>query len=348
MVGPLGLASSVGSVAEDKQFDATTSRLARAKREGDIPTSQSLNVAGSLAASSLVLLGVAPHLATAAQTALSDAVRSGAAATRAYAVLGACAFAVPCGAIGGALLATYLQAGRFSLKFPAPKFEKLHPGEGLKRMFSRDAVVGGAKALTVAAAVSAAIVPAVADAFAAGGGGGVPAELAALVTQALARIVVASLAVAGVFAAIDVLVERGKWKRRLRMSFDELKREHKQSEGDPLLRGRRRQAHRALIRGSIGRIKEAAFVVCNPAHVAVALAYRPPEIPVPQVLVRGIDAGAQEIKRRARELRVPIVENVLLARTLLSATEAGDFIPSDTYAAVAAIVANLVRERVRV
>jgi len=332
-------------VAEEKQFDPTTTRMARAKREGDIPSSQSLNVAAALATSSLVLFGVLPLLSSAAQTAFTDAARHGEPAPRAYAVLAVGALAVPCGAIVGALLATYLQAGRFSLKFPSPKFEKLHPGEGLKRVFSRDAAIGGAKALSVAAAVSGAIVPAVTTAFAAASGGGVPAELAALVMQALAHIVTASLAVAGIFAAIDILVERAKWKRRLRMSFDDLKREHKQSEGDPLLRGRRRQAHRALIRGSIGRIKEAAFVVCNPAHVAIALAYRPPEIPVPQVLVRGIDAGAQEIKRRARELRVPIVENVVLARALLAATEVGDFIPSDTYAAVAAIVANLVRER---
>ncbi len=330
---------------EEKQFEATTSRLARAKREGDFPTSQSLGVAAALAASSLVLFGVVPLLASAVRTAFSDAARRGEPEARAFAIVALCAVAVPCGSAAGALFATYLQAGRFAMKFPAPKFEKLNPAQGLKRMLSRDAAIGGAKAFTVAAAVAGAIVPSVASAFAAGAQGGVPAELAALVLGALGHIVLASLAVAIVFAAIDVLIERAKWKRRLRMSFDEIKREHKQSEGDPLLRGRRRQAHRALIRGSIGRVKEAAFVVCNPAHVAIALAYRPPEIPVPQVLVRGIDAGALEIKRRARDLRVPIVENVSLARTLLAATEAGDFIPPDTYAAVAAIVASLTRER---
>ena len=66
---------------------------------------------------------------------------------------------------------------------------------------------------------------------------------------------------------------------------------------------------------------------------------------MPQVLLRGIDEGALEIKRRAKALHVPVVENVALARALLAATETGDFIPADTYGAVAAIVANLVRER---
>jgi len=334
-------------VPGEKAFDPTPARLARAKREGDLPSSQSLSVIGALAASSLVLFATVGWLAAAAQTAFVDAAR-GASSPLAYATLGFGALLVPCGAAAGSTLTTYLQAGRFTFRFPSLAFAKLNPAEGIKKMFSKDAAVGGAKALTVALAVACAIVPGVWDAFAAGGGGGVPAQLAALATASLARSVIASLAVAGGFAILDVILERAKWKKRLRMSFDEIKREHKQSEGDPMMRGRRRAAHRALIRGSIGRLKEAAFVVANPTHVAIALAYRPPEIPVPQVLLRGIDEGALEIKRRARALGVPIVENVALARALLATTETGDFIPSDTYGAVASIVAGLVREGVLV
>jgi flagellar biosynthesis protein FlhB len=332
-------------MAEEKAFDPTPSRLARAKREGDVPSSQSLNVIGALCAGSLAVFAAIDPMSVAAETALAGAAR-GVPSLPAYVELGACALLVPFAAACGSLLTTYLQAGRFTLKSPSLKFEKLHPVEGLKRMLSKDAAVGGVKALTVAATVACAIVPAVEGAFAAGASGGNPPELAALAARALAQSVAAALVIAGGFAIVDVIMERAKWKKRLRMSLDEIKREHRQSEGDPILRGRRRQAHRALIRGSIGRLKEAAFVVCNPAHVAIALAYRPPEIPVPQVVLRGIDEGAQEIKRRAKALHVPIVENVALARALLAATETGDFIPADTYGAVAAIVANLVRERV--
>jgi flagellar biosynthetic protein FlhB len=94
-------------------------------------------------------------------------------------------------------------------------------------------------------------------------------------------------------------------------------------------------------------LREAAFVICNPSHVAVALAYRPPEIAVPKVVVRAIDAGALEVKRRARALRVPIVEDVALARLLLAASDVDEYIPPRAYAAVAAIVASLLRERSR-
>ena len=83
----------------------------------------------------------------------------------------------------------------------------------------------------------------------------------------------------------------------------------------------------------------------NPTHVAIALEYRPPEVAVPRVLVRAIDDGASEVKRLARELRVPIVENVPLARELLATTDVGDYIPPGAYAAVAAIVALRVREK---
>ena len=82
-------------------------------------------------------------------------------------------------------------------------------------------------------------------------------------------------------------------------------------------------------------MREAALVVANPAHLAVALAYRPPDVPVPQVLVRAAGEAAQRVKLRARELGIPVVEDVALARALFATTRAGDYIPRDAYVAVA-------------
>jgi flagellar biosynthesis protein FlhB len=127
------------------------------------------------------------------------------------------------------------------------------------------------------------------------------------------------------------------------MSFDEVKRDLKQSEGDPHVRNRRKQTHRGLLRGSITRLREAAFVVTNPTHVAVALEYRPPEVEVPRVLIRAIDAGAMLVKERARELGIPLVEDVALARALLASTQVGGSIPRGAYEVVARIVASLIR-----
>ncbi len=283
---------------------------------------------GSLGGAALALGALLGPLAAAVRVALADAAR-GERALVPYLVLGACAFGVPLAALAGALGAAYLQTGRIVVRAPAPKLERLNPFEGLKRMLSRDAALGGTRALVVASAVAAAAAPALREAL----------------LRAAASMLAASFAVASVFAVADVLLERMKWRRRLRMSFEEIKREYRQNEGDPQLRGRRRRAHRALLRGSVGRLREAAFVVCNPSHVAVALAYRPPEIAVPKVVVRAIDAGALEVKRKARALRVPIVEDVALAHLLLAASDVDDYIPPRAYATVAAIVAGLLRER---
>ena len=84
-----------------------------------------------------------------------------------------------------------------------------------------------------------------------------------------------------IFAVAEYAAARRQWLRKLRMSFDERKREAKEEEGDAVARGRRRALHRALLRSGMQRLRDAAFVVTNPQHVAVALEYRPPEIGVP-------------------------------------------------------------------
>jgi type III secretion protein U len=331
-------------MAEDKAFDPTPSRLARARREGDAPSSSAFSVLAAFAGASLGLASVLGVLASAVRTAFASAARDERLVPEPYLAIAGCVLAVPCGGIVAAIAAAYLQAGRIVVRVPAPKFAKLNPFAGLKRMFSRDAVLGGARALVVAAVVACAVVPSLADGFGSAARSGSAATLAALVLHAAATMAGLSLGVAALFAVADLFLERAKWRRRLRMSFDEIKREYRQNEGDPRLRGQRRRAHRALVRGSIGRLKEAAFVVCNPTHVAVALEYHPPDIVVPRVIVRAIDAGALEVKRKARALGVPIVEDVALARALLG-TSVDDYIPASTYAAVAAIVSGLLRER---
>ncbi len=344
-------------MAEDKPYESTPSKRAKARRDGDVPRSADSNAVASFACASIALFAVLDPAVAAARQALVLTVPGGPpgldpledVARRidvgAYLGLAVVALVIVVCALGGAVAATYAQTRTITFKFPTPKFEKLNPVEGLKRMLSREAVVGGVKALVVACAVAASVVPAARDTFAALGGGAAATELAALVARALRAIFTSAIAVAALFAIGDIFLERAKWRKRLKMSFDELKRDSKASDGDPLVRGRRRQAHRALTRGSIGRVKDAAFVVTNPTHVAIALEYRPPQIAVPRVLVRAIDAGAHEVRRRARELHIPIVENVALARALLASTDVGEVIPPEAYAPVAAIVAMLLRDR---
>jgi flagellar biosynthetic protein FlhB len=329
---------------EEKPFDPTPSRLARAMREGDVPRSRDVAAVASFVAAGGALVAAFDPLASGASDALRDAATHHV-SPQPYLAIASCSIAIVASAACGGSAASLLESRGLRVKFPTPNLKKLDPIAGLKRMFGPDAAIGALKAFVVACAVTCAVVPSAAGVLGAGSTLAGVAGVAALAAQSVGSAIVGAGCVASAFAAVDSIVERVKWKRRLRMSFDELKRDHKATEGDPQLRGRRRQAHRNLIRGSIGRVKDAAFVVANPTHVAIALEYRPPEVPVPCVLVRALDDGARTVKERARALGVPIVENVTLARRLLAATEVGDPIPRDTYGAVASIVAALLREK---
>lgn len=329
-------------MSDEKRFAATPSRLARAKREGDGARSQDLGAVVSFAAAIVALFAALAPLAAAARMALAAAARPDSFSPWPYVAMCLGVGAVLVAALGGSLTATYLQTQTFVVRFPQPNFAKLDPFKGLARLCGRDAALGAAKALVVSSVVGVSLVPAVRGGFAPALGTS-PAALGSLAVRALQSAFASAVGVALLFACADAFLERMKWKRRLRMSFEELRRDHKASDGDPLLRGRRRQQHRALIRGSVARVRDAAFVVTNPTHVAIALEYAPPDVAVPRVLVRAVDDGAREVKRLAREFGVPLVENVALARALLATTDVGDFIPPDAYGAVAAIVAMLLR-----
>jgi len=328
-------------LAEPKPFEATASRLERARREGDVLRSSDLSAVAALASAFGALLLVLEPLAASARAAFLAAAR-GRIAAGTYAEMGVMAACVPAAAMAGAFLANVVPAGGLSVRFPAPKFERLAPHAGLRRMLSLDALIGAAKALLAALALGLALFPVARQALAADGGA-TPARVAAQTFAAIERSITVAAIAGSAFAWLDLLIERSKRRRRLRMNFEEVKRDQKQSEGDPGLRGRRRQAHRALAHGSLRRLPEAALVVTNPTHIAIALAYRPPQIPVPQVIVRTTDETARLVRRRAEQLGIPTIEDVALARSLFASTRAGDFIPRASYAAVAAIVASLLQ-----
>ncbi|HTV74591.1 MAG TPA: EscU/YscU/HrcU family type III secretion system export apparatus switch protein [Candidatus Acidoferrales bacterium] len=329
-------------MADDKPFEATQSRLDRARQEGDAPRSSEITAAVAFAGGLVGLAGIAPLLGGAARIAIVTAAREQPIEAAPLLAVIACALGPIAGGIAGSLLATIVQTRGITVRAPRLAFGKLNPLEGLKRMFSRDSAIGAAKASVAATVATAAMIPALHDIFALNESS---EAIIALVVRALEAVAMTSVSIGLAFGLLDLLVEQRKWRHRLRMSLDELKRDMKQNEGDPLLRSRRKQAHRSLVRGSIARLREAAFVVTNPTHIAIALEYHPPDVEVPKVLIRSIDEGAEIVKRRARELGVPLVENVVLARLLLATADVGAYIPRESYVAVAQIVAALMRAR---
>lgn len=148
------------------------------------------------------------------------------------------------------------------------------------------------------------------------------------------------------WAAIDYAVEWRSRESRLRMSRDDLREEFKETEGNPQIRSRIRGLQRQMRRRKVkADVSKAAVVLTNPTHYAVALGFDFLSMEAPKVLAKGRNLLAEEIKAEARWAGVPIVENPPLARSLYRSVEAGQAIPVDLYAAVAAILAFLYRQR---
>ena len=149
------------------------------------------------------------------------------------------------------------------------------------------------------------------------------------------------------WSLIDYVVEWRSRESRLKMSRDDMREEFKETEGSPQVRSRIRGLQRQMRRRKVkSDVAKAAVVLTNPTHYAVALGFDFVKMDAPRVLAKGRNLLAEEIKAEARWAGVPIVENPPLARSLYRSVEVGQVIPVDLYAAVAAILAYLYRQRV--
>ncbi len=147
-----------------------------------------------------------------------------------------------------------------------------------------------------------------------------------------------------VFAAADVLLQKRIFLRGQRMSKDEVKREYKESEGDPHIKGHRKQLHRELMREPAkAATRKSTAVVVNPTHIAVALRYVPGETPLPLVMATGRGELALAIRKEAEAAGVPVMQDVPLARALERDCEPGDYIPLALMDDVAAVLAGIER-----
>ncbi len=143
-----------------------------------------------------------------------------------------------------------------------------------------------------------------------------------------------------IIAIFDVWQSRYAYKENMKMTKSEVKDEHKQADGDPVVKGQqRKKMMEAMSKRMLQDVPKADVVITNPTHIAVALRYNATEAPAPMVLAKGADHLAEKIKQVARENNVPIRENVPLARALYKSAEVGDMIPEELYKAVATVLA---------
>jgi flagellar biosynthetic protein FlhB len=149
-----------------------------------------------------------------------------------------------------------------------------------------------------------------------------------------------------VVAAADFFYQRWEWERSLRMTVQEVKEEHRDTEGDPMIKSRVRSVQRDMMRKRMmAAVPNADVVVTNPTHLAVALKYDTARMSAPIVVAKGAGHLAERIRAVARQHGVVVVENKFVARTLYKLVEVGKEIPADLYRAVAEILAFVFRAR---
>ncbi|MCA9736967.1 MAG: EscU/YscU/HrcU family type III secretion system export apparatus switch protein [Gemmatimonadota bacterium] len=175
-----------------------------------------------------------------------------------------------------------------------------------------------------------------------------PLGLLAVIREYVPRLLLSTGLVFLLLALADYGFQVWQHEKQLRMSREEIRRERKEAEGDPMVKTRMRAMARAMTRNRmIAKASEADVVVTNPTHIAVALKYDPEVAPAPIVLAMGQRKVAQRIKQIALDAGVPVVENKPLARGLFASAKVGSVIPAELYVAVAEVLAFIFHQRQR-
>ena len=342
------------SSSQDKTLPATPQRLKKAREDGNIPRSKDLSNLAVLGGGAAALVGLMPMGFEALRTGLKSQLhfdhRQIEQPTQLIEVL--------VGAFGSGLMlflplgllmlfvavGTSFVAGSWALstKPIMPDLSHLSPLKGIGRMFSKQQLFETAKL-----SVLTAIVGVVGWQFLSSH----VALFATLLMQPLDGALgqlgqwlmwgVASLVgVVVVVALIDFPMQKFLYGERMKMSLQEVKQEHKQSEGDPQMKGKRRQRQRELAqRNSIAAVPRADLIVMNPTHYAVALQYDDATMNAPRVVAKGADLLAMKIRDVAKEHKIPVLQAPMLARALYAHAEIDGEIPSALYTAVAQVLA---------
>jgi len=333
--------------------DPTPKKLDDARKKGDAPRSQEIVATSMIAAGGLALFmmaGPAAHSLTQTASAFLDRPHQfavdGDNLQRIFLIVAAKAGAALSGFaalfIGAALLANAAQARPvLAADKIKPQLKRLSPVEGAKRLFGPTALVnfgkGVGKLVIVGSILVFALWPDRQKLM------GLPyadvRSVLALATAEIGKLALYAVAAMSIIAALDYAWARREWKKRLMMTKDEVRREMKESEGAPQIKGRQRQQREARARRRMmAAVKDATVLIMNPTHYAVALKYDGAEHSAPLCVAKGLDETALRLRAMAEEHRVPVVENPPLARALYPVVEIDEEIPVEHYEAVAKVI----------
>jgi flagellar biosynthetic protein FlhB len=340
--------------SQDRNLPATQRKLQKARDDGQVTRSRDLANLAVLGTGAIAMLMLAPlmldrlkyalaqqltfNATTVGQTSdillrLHDVSLIGLGVAVAFSVIILPVVLISTVATGGWVM---------SLKPVMPDFSRLSPLAGFGRLFSREQFSQVLKLVLMTAALIAvassyfmshldevtrmALQPSIAS---------MP-ELARWISAGVASLLLVVVAT----AVIDLPLQAFMFGTRMRMSHEEVKQEHKESEGNPEMKGRLRARQREISqRNSVGAVPKADFVVMNPTHFAVALKYDESKMGAPQVISKGADLLALKIRDLAKANKVPVLQSPMLARALYAHAELNQEIPGNLFTAVAQVLA---------
>ncbi len=350
-----------GADPESKTEEATPRKLADARKKGDVAKSPDVAAALSLTGAAAVVLMTGGWFATSMAEDLLPFIAAphtmiGGLETGAGVEIGAIALWAVAPFLGLVMLATILggvggniaQSGLiFTAEKLKPDWSKVNPLTGFKRIFGPDGLVQFIKTFIKLLAVgficwlvlkphlreleNMAAMP--------------PALILPLARDLAIALMTSTIVFLGFTAGADFLWQKYRFAERMKMSKEELKEDYKQSEGDPHVKAKLKQirAQRSRQR-MMQNVPKATVIVTNPTHYSVALRYEAGDV-APVCVAKGVDALALRIREVGREHKVPIVENVPLARALYAAVDIDETIPREHFEAAAKVIGFVMQKR---
>ena len=336
----------------EKTEDATPKKLRKARQDGDVPKSAEFTGAAVTLISFACILILGPWMSQRLLGVLLKAIQLASSKhlqiqhVESFTLESLNTFLITVLPLLGVAFAaaaffSYLQVGAlFTLKPLMPDAKKLNPAQGAKNLVNKDKLVQLVKNLLKISCMSAIAYAVLKD------------ELPSLITlsrtdlltgiqiflQSAVKLSYTCLLAMLMFGIADLLWQRYQHAQKLKMSKDEVQREYKESEGDPMIKGQRKQLHQELINEpAMAKVSQADAVVVNPTHIAVAIRYREDEMHAPTIIASGKGEVALKIRKLARRHNVPIVKNIPLARAMVE-LNINEEIPEELYDPVAAIL----------
>ncbi len=340
----------------DKSEEPTPKKIRNAQEEGNSP----LSTFASQSVAFLAAVALAPAAVTALASRAGADLRGAIAhagdrspdvafdgSSLASSVLLLSAPVLAAAAVSGAVISVIQTGGVIATKKLAPNLGKLNPIEGAKQLLSMQRLIAVLRSAIFSAAVAYFVHGPLRDTATSLARVAGRLEAAVPLAATLALGVSTKAALFGLMLAVlDIVVTRRSWRKKLMMSKDEVKREHKESEGDPQQKAARERAHQEMLSSAtVGNVKNASVIIVNPVHIACALKYEETEgDDAPTLVASGHGDLARRIVEAAHHYGVPVLRDIPLARALVE-LEIGDEIPEALYEAVAEILREAWEER---